>query len=110
MGSADEPAAPRRLVTLTTGLGMHSPFFFPRRRKAAITRFPPYLEPLKAFRREFTVFSGLSHPFVDPGHGHQAYNIFLTGAPHPGHDTFRNTLSLDQFAAEQVGAETRFPR
>ena len=30
LGSADQPAAPRRLVTLTTGLGMHSPFFFPK--------------------------------------------------------------------------------
>jgi hypothetical protein len=108
LGSADEPPAPRRLVTLTTGLGMHSPFFFPKE-KGRDYPLSPYLEPLQAFRREFTVFSGLSHPFVDPGHGHQAYNIFLTGAPHPGHDTFRNTISLDQFAAEQVGAETRFP-
>jgi len=100
--------APLRLVTLTTGLGMHSPFFFPKE-KGRDYLLSPYLEPLEAFRHQFTVFSGLSHPSVDPGHGHQAYNIFLTGAPHPGHDTFRNTISLDQFAAEKVGAETRFP-
>ena len=34
---------------------------------------------------------------------------FLTGAPHPGSGSFRNRISLDQFIAERIGIQTRFP-
>src|SRR5262249_12081158 len=35
---------------------------------------------------------------------------FLTAVPHPERRVgFRNTISLDQFAAEHIGTETRFP-
>src|SRR4030095_2953561 len=35
---------------------------------------------------------------------------FLTAAPHPEQRAgFRNSISLDQFAAEHIGGETRFP-
>ena len=54
-----------------------------------------------------TVFSGVSHPEVDGGH--QAEICFLTAAPHPGRGGFRNSISLDQFAAERIGHQTRFP-
>jgi hypothetical protein len=40
---------------------------------------------------------------------HHAGQCFLSGAPHPGQPTFRNSLSLDQLAAEHLGLETRFP-
>ncbi len=40
---------------------------------------------------------------------HHAGQCFLTGAPHPGQPTFRNSISLDQFAAERIGLDTRFP-
>ena len=33
---------------------------------------------------------------------------FLTGVPDAGRPGFRNTISLDQFAAEHIGDETRF--
>src|SRR5205085_9755269 len=34
---------------------------------------------------------------------------FLTAAPHPElRAGFRNTISLDQFAAERIGGQTRF--
>jgi hypothetical protein len=62
---------------------------------------------LREHRDEFTVFSGVSHPDVDGGH--PADNCFLTAAPHPGSGGFRNTISLDQFAAERIGHLTRFP-
>ena len=53
------------------------------------------------------MFSGVWHPDVDGGH--PADNCFLTAAPHPGDGGFRNTISLDQFAAERIGHLTRFP-
>jgi hypothetical protein len=52
------------------------------------------------------VFSGLSHPGVDGGH--RADKTFLTAAPHPGRASFRNTISLDQVMANEIGNETRF--
>jgi hypothetical protein len=54
-----------------------------------------------------TVLSGVSHPEVDGGH--HADIAFLTAAPHPGRGGFRNTISLDQFAANRIGHLTRFP-
>ena len=66
----------------------------------------PYLEKIAAHREQFTVFSGLSHPGVDGGH--RADKTFLTAAPHPGRASFRNTISLDQVMANEVGHETRF--
>src|SRR5262249_8783702 len=67
----------------------------------------PYLEPLKEFRDDVTIFSGVSHP--QAGGGHQAAVSFLTGAQHAGTDWFRNSISLDQLVAEHLGAATRFP-
>jgi len=34
---------------------------------------------------------------------------FLTAAPAPGSSSFRNSISLDQYIAEQIGILTRFP-
>jgi hypothetical protein len=62
---------------------------------------------LAPYRGLFTVFSGMSHPGVDGNH--HAAQCFLTGAPHPGQPTFRNSQSLDQMVAEKMGLHTRFP-
>jgi hypothetical protein len=96
----------RRMVAVTEVLGLHAPNFFPELagREYKLT---PYLEAIKEFRDDMTVFSGVSHP--NPGGGHQAACSFLTGAPYAGTDFFRNSISLDQIIAEQVGMETRFP-
>jgi hypothetical protein len=101
-----EGTAPRRLVTICAPLGIHTPFLFPEEqgREYRPTR---YLEPLQPLREQFTVISGLSHPMVDGGHA--AEKSFLTGAAHPGQPSFRNSISLDQFAAERMGHHTRFP-
>jgi hypothetical protein len=40
--------------------------------------------------------------------GHHAERSFLTAAPHPGGASFKNTISVDQFAAERIGLETRY--
>ncbi len=98
---------PRRMVCLCAPLGVHAPFFFPA--KAGADYEPtPYLEVLKEWRDDFTVISGLAHPEV--GASHDSGFSFLTAAPHPEiRAGFRNTISLDQFAAEKVGLETRHP-
>ena len=102
----DLTAGPRRMVLICTALGLHGPFFFPDRAGRDYTP-SPYLEMFGSLRNDLTVFSGLSHPDVNRDHGTEA--SFLTAAPHPEQSSFKNTISLDQFAAERIGNQTRFP-
>ena len=104
--TAAEPQAPLRLVAIETTMGLLPQYFFPAGTGRDYVA-SPYLVPLEPFRERFTVCSGLSHPDVDGGHA--ADIAFLTGAPHPASGSFRNSVSLDQVAAEAIGAETRLP-
>jgi hypothetical protein len=97
---------PRRMIAIQTTMGILPQYFFPEG-TGKNYKPSPYLEILKAYRSDMTVFSGVSHPGVDGGH--QAERSFLTAAPHPGSGAFKNTISLDQFAAERIGSATRFP-
>ena len=96
---------PRRMVAIETNMGILPQFFFPEQTGADYA-LSPYLERLGKHRQQMTVFSGVSLPGVTGGHA--AERCFLTGTPHPERGGFRNGVSLDQFAAEQVGSETRF--
>ena len=99
---------PRRMICICTPLGLHPVNFFPETpgKNYALT---PYLELLKEYRNDFTVISGLSHAGMSPGFAHQASASFLTGVPGAGRPGFRNAISLDQFAADHIGSQTRFP-
>ncbi|MFZ9089128.1 MAG: DUF1552 domain-containing protein [Planctomycetaceae bacterium] len=94
------------MICINTSLGLHTPNLFPEETGKGYS-LTPYLEPLAGLRDQLTVFSGLSHPEVDGGH--PAELCYLTAAPHPRSDNFRNTISLDQFAVEQLDPDTRFP-
>ena len=102
LAKAAEKAPPKRLVAIHVPLGMMPAFFFPKVGETS----SPYLDLLAKQRDQFTTFAGLSHPGVDGNH--HAGQCFLSGAPHPGQPTFRNSLSLDQLAAEKIGEDTRF--
>ena len=97
---------PRRMIAMQTNMGILPQFFFPEKpgRDYELT---PYLQKLAAVRDNMTVFSGTSHPGVTGSHA--AEKCFLTGTPHPERGGFRNWVSLDQFAAEQIGSATRYP-
>ena len=99
-------ARPRRMFAICQNLGVLPDVFFPSTAGRGYTP-SPYLELLKAHRDNFTVMSGVSHPGVDGSHTSDM--CFLTAAPHPGSSSFRNTISLDQFIAERIGIQTRFP-
>lgn len=105
--AATAPAANerRRLVAVCATLGLHGPNLNPEKAGRDYVA-SPYLEQLQPLRDKFTVCSGLSHPGVDGGHS--AESSFLTAAPHPGNSSFRNSISLDQYAATRIGSETRF--
>jgi hypothetical protein len=99
-------AVPRRMFGICNNLGVLPAEFFPAEAGHDYTP-SPYLKLLQDHRKDFTVFSGVSHPNVDGGHPSDI--SFLTAAPHPASSSFRNTISLDQYIAERVGSQTRFP-
>jgi hypothetical protein len=105
-GGSPGAAPPMRAIFISNNLGVLPKPFFP---EAAGRDYPlsPYLERLAPHRADFTVVSGLSHPNVRGGHSTE--NCFLTAARNPTASGFRNTISLDQFAAERIGHLTRFP-
>jgi hypothetical protein len=103
--AAEAGKSPRRMICINTTLGLHTPNLFPAE-AGKDYELTPYLEPLKDFRDEFTIISGLSHPDVDGGH--PAEMCYLTAAPHPRADNFKNSISLDQYAIERLVPDTRF--
>ena len=105
LAAAPSALPPRRMICINTSLGLHTPNLFPAQTGEGY-ELTPYLEPIQEFRNDFTVFSGLSHPEVDGGHPTEL--CYLTSAPHPRADNFKNTISLDQYAIEQLVPDTRF--
>lgn len=97
---------PKRAVFICTALGLHPPSLYPKT-PGADYESTEYLDLLKEHRRDYTLFSGLSHP--DQGGEHETERTFLSAARNPQQDGFRNSLSIDQLAAEKLGYITRFP-
>src|SRR5262245_15255153 len=103
--AADKPETARRMVAIERNMAILPQSFFPKT-DGKDYALSPYLERLAKVRDQFTVFSGVSHPGVTGGHA--AEKCFLTGTPHPERGGFRNWVSLDQYAAEQIGSHTRY--
>ncbi len=105
--AADKVSAPpRRMLAVCNNLGVLPGGFFPESAGLGY-ELSPYLKILGRHRDDFTVFSGVSHPDVDGSHSSEV--CFLTAAAHPANGGFRNSISLDQFMADQIGVLTRFP-
>ncbi len=97
---------PMRLVCVGNPLGMLPDSFFPGEPGTEYTT-PELLQPLERRRQDFTVFSHLDH---DVSGGHRAVHSFLSGIKdQDASDWPERNISLDQRAAEFVGARTRFP-
>ncbi len=97
-----------RFVAACATLGFHTPFLFPEQ-TGSDYQLTPYLQLLKDHRREFTVLSGLSHPEQQGNNGHASEITWLTSAQRPGLAGFRNSISIDQRIADEIGIQTRFP-
>ncbi|MCC6511138.1 MAG: DUF1552 domain-containing protein [Pirellulaceae bacterium] len=95
---------PRRMICICAPLGFFPDSFFPQA-TGKDYELSPYLKELHEYRQDFTVISGLS----GISGGHQAIDGFLTGIPGAGQPGIRNGISIDQYAAEHIGALTRFP-
>ena len=69
-----------------------------------LTKVLDVLEPL---RSDITIYSGLSHPVARTVHGHSNADQYLTGAATGGEGPYKNSISVDQVYAAQVGEFTR---
>ena len=101
-------APPKRMVFICTTLGLHPPALWPET-SGANYESTEYLDLLQAHRKNFTLFSGLSHESQTGRQPHNCEMTWLTAAQGPGLDGFRNSVSVDQYAAGKLGQITRFP-
>lgn len=96
----------KRFVGVSMALGLHNPNLVP---EGAGRDYKPsrYLQSIQDLRNDFTVVSGSSHPGVSGGH--TAEGSIYSACPNARGATSRNTISLDQLMAKQLGHATRFP-
>lgn len=65
------------------------------------------LAPLSPYKSDMSIMGGLSHPYSRNVLGHMAGDSFLTGGDLRGE--YKNSISVDQVAAEKLSQHTRFP-
>lgn len=100
-------AAPKRMICIGVPFGFDPTAFVPTTAGRDYT-LPAHLTHLAAYRDDFTLISGLSHPNTGGG-GHKAEAVMLTGAPYPDYShNLKNTISLDQAFALKYRGETRY--
>jgi hypothetical protein len=96
----------RRFVAVGNLLGFQQKHFFPESDGGDFVE-TPLLNPLAANRDQLTVYRGLDHGLRG---GHFAVHSFLSGLLH--HESKNRTygnVTIDQFIADAVGRQTRFP-
>jgi len=96
------------MVCLSNNYGVYQKAFFPDQSQVgADYDIPPTLQPLEKHRKDFTVFSNLDHGLTG---GHVCVPTFLNGIRPDMASSFpEGNISMDQKAAEFVGAATRYP-
>lgn len=98
--------AARRFVAVGNLLGFQQKSFFPSV-KGRDYESTTLLKPLKALREQMTVYRGLDHGIKG---GHFAVHSFLSGVLHSeARDREDGNVTIDQYLAEKVGDQTRFP-
>ncbi|MEM7697265.1 MAG: DUF1552 domain-containing protein [Verrucomicrobiota bacterium] len=108
-GAAAAAVPPKRMIWLGMGFGVTADKWFPKLEETgADYTFPSILKPLERHRRDITFIQHLMHRHSQDGHSGSTF--WLTGANRyamPG-QSFHNTISVDQLAAETLGQDTRF--
>jgi len=104
----EQVAQPKRMVMICSTLGFYPPSLFPKTTGSGYEN-TEYLDLLKKSRNDFTLFSGLSHPDQNGKEPHDTEMTWLSAARNPGLGGFKNSISVDQFAASKLGNVTRFP-
>ncbi len=105
---AASEAAPRRMVNICNTLGIYTDAWLPQGTGTGYET-TEYLSIIDRHREHYSLFSNYSHEEQTGRQPHNSEVTFLTAARGPGRDGFRNTISLDQVAANHLGYVTRFP-
>ena len=99
---------PMRMACIGLNFGLVPQLFFPEKTGKDYL-LTDRLQPLKEFRDDFTVFSGLDHGVNAQG-GHGGVHAYLSGVLSKNSSGMPEAnISIDQKAAQFVGAETRYP-
>ena len=96
----------RRFVAVGNLLGYQQKSFFPKT-AGKDYESTTLLKPLEGLRKEMTVYRGLDHGVKG---GHFAVHSFLSRVLHSeARDREDGNVTIDQYLAEKVGDQTRFP-
>lgn len=102
-------SVPKRMAFLGMGYGVTADQWYPNRETTGEDYiFPAILKPLERHKQNVTFIQNMLHQYSADGHSGSTF--WLTGANRyeiPG-QSFHNTVSVDQVAAESLGRETRF--
>lgn len=108
--AAQSAPPPKRFIFIGFGFGVTKETWFPALDQPGSNyQLPDGLLPLARHKADFTVVQGLANKFAMDGHSGSTF--WLTGAnrySEPG-QSFHNSISADQVAADQLGIDTRFP-
>ncbi len=96
---------PKRLGLFYFGTGMNMRDFEPVDTGVDYT-LSPTLKTLARHKEDFSVLSGT---YLEHGGGHHGDYTFSTGVKARDGGTIKNSISMDQVAAEHMGRDTRFP-
>lgn len=96
----------RRFVAVGNLLGFQQKHFFPKTTGREFEQ-TTLLKPLADNRDQMTIYRGLDHGIRG---GHFAVHTFLSGVLHHESKNRRDgNVTIDQFIADEVGTQTRFP-
>lgn len=114
LGASTAAKPPVRMAVLFVPNGAHMPDWTPLM-DGADFELPNILKPLQPVRSDLLVLTGLTHDKGrangdGPGDHARSASVFLTGAQPLKSEgaSIRSGVSVDQFAAQYVGKETRF--
>ncbi len=100
---------PKRMIFLSFGWGPTKESWYPNKGTTGFDyTLPAGLKGLQRHKKDITIIQNLTNQFSDEAHWGSTF--YLTGAnrySEPG-QSFSNTISADQVAAEILGKETRF--
>lgn len=106
LAAENSAESPMRMVCIGLEYGLYPNDFFPKETGREY-ELPRLLSPLAGLKNDFTVFSDLDHPGITGGH--QSTHTFLSGVRSDQAKQFpEGNVSVDQRAAESVGAHTRY--
>lgn len=107
--AAKAVAPPKRLVFLGMGFGVTKDTWYPDKKTVGTDYvLPEGLQPLAKHKENITIIQNLANQYNNEAHWGSTF--WLTGANRYAESgqSFNNTISADQVAAEQLGRDTRF--